>query len=139
MVYVTKIKRDKQMMLKQKGFTLMELMIVIAIIGILVSVAYPSYQDHVRKTNRSDCHAALLQVSDLQERYYLQKNTYAPDIVTLMGAGTHQSPHEICTMTATGDVNGFVITATGGTNQVGASCTTMTINQAGSKGPAGCW
>lgn len=133
------------MMSKQKGFTLIELMITLAIIGILASIAIPSYQEYVRRANRSDCQVGLMQMSDLQERFYLRNNSYASDINVLMGTpGPHMSPEGVCTMTITaGDSNVFEITATGNASRVGDNCTSMTINQAHTKGSApaatGCW
>ena len=67
----------------QKGFTLIELMIVIAIIGILVSVVMPSYRHHVLETQRSDAQGKLLQILELQERFYINNFTYTTDLTAL--------------------------------------------------------
>ena len=55
------------------GFTLVELMIVVAIVGILAAIAYPSYVDSVRKGKRADGRAALTSLLQQQERYFTQK------------------------------------------------------------------
>lgn len=68
---------------KSKGFTLIELMIVVAIIGILAAVAFPAYQDSVRKGKRSDGQAALMDIMAKQERYYTDNNTYTADLTDL--------------------------------------------------------
>lgn len=60
----------------QYGFTLIELMIVVAIIGILAAIAYPSYQSYVEKTRRTDAQGALMSFANAMERYYTQNNTY---------------------------------------------------------------
>ena len=70
-------------MKKQQGFTLMELMIVVAIIGFLAAFAYPSYQEQMRKTRRADCSGALAAFGSAMERYYTVNNTYVG-----AGAGT---------------------------------------------------
>jgi len=61
---------------KATGFTLIELMIVVAVIAILAAIAYPSYQAHVTKTRRVAAGACLVELSQFAERYYTTKMTY---------------------------------------------------------------
>jgi len=67
----------------QNGFTLIELMIVVVIIGILAMVAYPSYQESITKTRRADGMALLTEIVNAQERYFTQNNTYTTDLTDL--------------------------------------------------------
>ncbi|MGI0119476.1 type IV pilin protein [Zooshikella sp. RANM57] len=71
---------------KKNGFSLIELMIVVAIIAIIAAIAYPSYQNHVLRTRRADAQAALMQMSQAMERAYTEAspNTYP----TALGTGT---------------------------------------------------
>lgn len=62
--------------MKTKGFSLIEVMIVVAIIGILSAIALPSYTSYITRSKRTECRAALMQVMQQQERYYTQQNTY---------------------------------------------------------------
>jgi len=59
-----------------QGFTLIELMIAVAIVGILAAIAYPSYIEHVRKTRRADAKAVVLELSQWMERFYTENSRY---------------------------------------------------------------
>ncbi|MBW0149435.1 type IV pilin protein [Marinobacter arenosus] len=61
---------------KTKGFTLIELMIVVAIIGIIAAIAYPSYLEQVKSTRRGDAQGALMSFASAMERYYTQNGDY---------------------------------------------------------------
>lgn len=61
---------------KNNGFTLIELMITVAIVSVLAAVAYPAYTDQIRKGRRAECRSGLMQSMQQQERYYSQFNTY---------------------------------------------------------------
>lgn len=58
------------------GFTFIEVVIVMAIVAILASVAYPSYQEHITRTRRAEAQAMLMQLMQQQERFFSQRNTY---------------------------------------------------------------
>lgn len=59
-----------------QGFTLIEMMIVVAIMGILAAVAYPSYVAYIEKGKRAECRSGLLKTMQQQERFFTQRNTY---------------------------------------------------------------
>src|SRR5712691_5309432 len=65
------------------GFTLIELMITVAIIGVLAGIGYPSYLKYVARGNRSAAQGFMLEVTSRQERYLLDARQYAPDLATL--------------------------------------------------------
>ena len=67
----------------QLGFTQIELMIVVAIIGILAAVAYPSYQNHVRKGNRATAQAFMMDVAQRQQNHLLNNRSYATSLTEL--------------------------------------------------------
>ncbi|ADC63921.1 type IV pilin protein [Allochromatium vinosum] len=66
--------------LKAGGFTLIELMIAVAVLGILSAIAYPSYQDYVRKGRRSDGQSSLMSAVQKMEIYYSSNGTYTTDL-----------------------------------------------------------
>lgn len=62
------------------GFTLIELMIAVAIVAVLAAIAYPNYQQYLLKSGRSDGHAKLTQVMQAQERFYSQNQSYTANL-----------------------------------------------------------
>ena len=76
-------KTFKTMYRKMRGITLMELMIVIVIVGFLAAIAYPNYREFAARAKRNEAKAALLQIAQQQERFYLQNNTYTCDLQQL--------------------------------------------------------
>ena len=80
----------------ESGFTLIELMIVVAIVGILAAIGYPSYTEHVRKGARAEGKAALVKGQQLMERYYTDKGKYSgaslKDLFGASGTNVTSSP-----------------------------------------------
>jgi type IV pilus assembly protein PilE len=121
------------------GFTLIELMIVVAIVGILGAVAYPSYQQYAREARRTDAMGALLQMSGEQEKWYLANGTYSSktsDVWSCVGTSC-VSPQNLYTVSVTsGDTNGFTVravaVATGAQNS-DSNCAAFTLTHAGTK------
>lgn len=79
------------------GFTLIELMVVLLIVGILGAVAVPTYRQYVIRAHRTEAKTALLRLAANQERHYLQNNTYTDDLAAL-GFGTGVSENGIYTL-----------------------------------------
>lgn len=72
-----------QMRRTMRGVTLIELMVVVVIIGILASIAYPNYREFVARAKRTEARAALLKIATNQEKYYLQNNIFTTDLTAL--------------------------------------------------------
>ncbi|WKE64953.1 type IV pilin protein [Gallaecimonas kandeliae] len=111
-------------------------MIVIAILAILVTIAYPSYQHYVLQSRRSDAEGDLLKLQLSQESYRIKHNTFASSLSDL--GGVSNSYYNFAISNVTASTYTFTATATGSqTSDTG--CTSLTLDHNDNKTPASCW
>ncbi|VTU31421.1 type IV pilin protein [Variovorax sp. RA8] len=128
-------------MRKQHGFTLIELVITIAVVGILAAIALPSYQQYIIRSKRSAAQAQMMDIANRQQQYLLANRVYADK--TALQAGGYSLPAEVSAgydysiTLGTGAVPGFTVTFTPKGSQ--ASDGALTLNNEGLKAPAGKW
>ena len=144
-------------MTRNRGFTLIELMITVAIVGILGGIAYPSYQAYVKRAYRADARAQVLDIAQKEERYYSSNNTYlaiaAPPTAAPTGwqnwaggGGTMTSRKYGVSVTIAGGGTTYTISAAPGNGHTDTDCGTYTLtsgnvrgNTGNSKTSAECW
>ena len=148
----------------QNGFTLIELMIAVAVVAILAAIAYPSYQDSIVKSRRADAKSALLELSVIMERLYTATGCYNSGIDKVCGGTSTDDgnptarttppllPFDVAPKSAfnsavaaasvkanydlavTATASAFTITATPRSNAPDTGCTSLTLTNAGVKG-----
>jgi type IV pilus assembly protein PilE len=134
-----------------RGFTLIELMITVAIIAILAAVAFPSYIDYLRKGRRADAQSFMHEVAARQQHFMVDRRAYSDSITNAPAAGglgltvpSNVSTYYTVTLATDNTVAPpiFTITATPAGSQAYEKCGTLTVNQIGVKTASGtgtCW
>lgn len=121
---------------RNAGFTLIELMIAVTILGIIVAVAYPSYQDYVFDSRRTDGQAALMDAAQRLERCYTSSVAYngGACIAVVTAIGNENSPEAYYALsTSNMGATTYTLTATPRGAQANDECGNLTLNQAGAK------
>jgi type IV pilus assembly protein PilE len=134
-------------MRKIKGFTLIELMVVVAIIGIIAAIAYPSYVNSMRKGRRADGQAALTDAAQALERCYTSYGRYNDTADCTMaatlssdGLKSQQDFYTVIVTVPDLTTTAYTLTATGqGVQAQDPDCSSMTLSSTGAKTPSTCW
>jgi type IV pilus assembly protein PilE len=135
----------------ERGFTLIELLVTVAIVGILAAIAYPSYQDSVRRGNRADVKAILLEDAQFMERNYTEANRYdqtsggaAIVLPVLQSPRTGIAKYTIALATGAAPAQTYTLTATAVGTMAGDACGNFSLTDTGLQAASGgsvadCW
>ena len=144
--------------IRQRGITLMELMIVVAIISMIAAFAYPSYTQYIVSTKRTAATSTLLQIADRQQQFFMDNKSYTGDLVNLGFAASPLYVSDDGNSVAAGDADAvylFSLVNVGATTYTAIAaplggqlkrdpeCGSLTTNQAGARDALGggtdCW
>ena len=130
------------------GFSLVELMAAVLIVGVLAAIAYPSYQESVRKSNRAEGKAELMDLAQRLQRCYTVYGKFNDEgncaVYKMLNDGGHVSPgvgfyefkiSDVTATTYTLTAAAIKVPQTADTN----GCNELTLDEQGTKGPDGCW
>lgn len=130
-------------MRKELGFTLIEVMVTVAIVAILASIAYPSYLSQVRKSRRAEAQATMMSIAGKQQQMMLDTRSYATSVsalnVTVPASVAQNYTITITVNAGTNTIPTFTVEGTPLGTQAADSCRVLSVNQASVKNPSSCW
>jgi type IV pilus assembly protein PilE len=124
-----------------KGFTLIEMMIVVAIVGVLATVAYPSYVDQVRRSHRSEAQTVLMNLANRQQQFLLDTRSYADTVgaLTIPIPASVSAFYTVTMVVGTATAPEFTAIASPLASQASDKCGVIQITHTGEKTPTNCW
>lgn len=128
---------------RQRGFTLMEVVVVMVILGILAAIAIPNYSEYTLRSHRSAVQAFISDVASRQTQFFLDRRVYATSVAALnmTTPADIANRYAVAIATNAGPPATFQVTATPTGTQTDDRCGALTVDQAGNKGAAAtrCW
>lgn len=119
---------------RKTGFSLIELMVALAIVGIMAAVAYPAYTDSIRKSRRAEAKAALTELAQFMAKTFAENKTYQPGGANpTLSPGVQADEYYDFSLTATANTYTLTAAATAGTTQNHDRCGDLTLNHLGVK------
>ena len=133
--------------MKQQGFTLVEMMVVVAIIGLIATIGYPSYVEQMKKSRRADAKVTLVSLAQVQESIYADNNSYTATLDTsglgcvnrglcVIDSSVIYTPEKYYVLSATGTARAYTLTATvsaTGSQKTDDECNVLTLNHKNQK------
>ncbi|HTR01530.1 MAG TPA: type IV pilin protein [Candidatus Acidoferrum sp.] len=127
-------------MAKNRGFTMIELLITMAIVGLLAAIAIPTYRQSVLKSNRADAKITLTRLATLEEKYYFRENNYTANFTDIISGltgtvttTTSDKGYYSIALTTTGTTAWTMVATATGNQLLDTDCKTFTLTNTGSK------
>jgi len=137
---------DRNLRVRGAGFTLIELMIAVAIVGLLLAVAFPSYQEYIRRGNRAAAQSFMTAVAQKEEQYLLDARMYASvasnagfSALGLAVPAEVSKYYDLTVAPVGGDTRTYLIQAVPISGTAQTSDGTLTLNNSGTKTPSAKW
>lgn len=127
--------------LQRRGFTLLELMIVVVVVAVLAAIALPSYSAHLRKSARAEAQSFLTNAANSQQQFLIDRRSYAATLAALNATPPADltGKYNFALATTAGPPPTFTLTATATGDQAKDICPTLALDSSGTKSPDACW